>query len=458
MKLFNNKLYVILLIKEEEKLEVINLAKEHNLKILYEDMFINQKGDLHRICIDDNSLGGVLGSIQCFYELNNLKKQGTRVFKNVKELKEYVDKATNKKEHRFVLDKNINDYYEYVKSLDFDSLKDECLLANNIINYIDLYYSFIRYQIEKNLSNSIKGSISNNVGNLETVDKELNTIVKLRDEIDDAINTNTYLIDKDIAAKVIFKSSDKNMTSIKKMRSYLKRMYSYFHFDESSYIRLKTINKNLDIIFNIFNYKLKLEGIISYKHDVYKSIHELGYKEDIPDYLVGKKNKDGWDYISVLKRLLYSLKIYDSCLLSNELIPVVSKNADEIECLAKRLISLGYIDKDDLTNSSKHSYIPKFILIEPNKKIFRDGGGITILSCICSSRKIKPLYVNDVLEHFDKVIVNYDFAYLRLLLLKINLDKSREMPQLLSLEEARKIKGNKRIKDLINMVEKAKKK
>lgn len=100
MKLFNNKLYVILLIKEEEKWEVINLAKEHNLEILYEDMFINQKGDLHRICIDDNSLGGTLGSIQCFCELNNLKNQGTRVFKNVKELKEYVDKATQRKQHQ----------------------------------------------------------------------------------------------------------------------------------------------------------------------------------------------------------------------------------------------------------------------------------------------------------------------------------------------------------------------
>lgn len=203
---------------------------------------------------------------------------------------------------------------------------------------------------------------------------------------------------------------------------------------------------------------MKLKGIVSYKHDVYKSIHELGYKEDIPDYLVGKKNKDGWAYISVLKRLLYSLKIYDSYLLSNESIPVVSKNADEIECLAKRLISFGYIDKDDLANSNKHSYIPKFILIEPNKKIFRDGGGITILSCICSSRKIKPLYVNDLLEHFEKIIVNYDFVYLRLLLLKINLDKTRETPQLLNLEEARKIKGNKRVIDLINMVEEAKKK
>ncbi len=458
MKLFNNKLYVILLIKEEEKREVINLAKEHNLEILYEDMFINQEGDLHRICIDDNSLGGALGSIQCFYELNNLKKQGTRVFKNVKELKEYVDKATERKEHRFVLDKNINDYYEYVKSLDFDSLKNECLLANNIINYIDLYYSFIKYQIEKNLSNSIERSISKNDDNLETVYKELDKIAKLRDEIDDVINIDTYLIDSDMVLNEIIKPDDKNTTSIKKMRSCLKRMYSYFHFDESSYVRLKTINKNLDIIFNIFNYKLKLEGIISYNHDVYKSIHELGYIEDIPDYLVGKKNKDGWDYISVLNRLLYSLKIHDSHLLNNEYIPVVPKNADEIACLAKRLISIGYIDKDDLVSSNKHSYIPKFILVEPNKKIFRDGGGITILSCICSSRKIKPLYVNDVLEHFDNIIVNYDFVYLRLLLLKINLDKSRETPQLLNLEEARKTKGNKRVKDLINMVEEAKEK
>ena len=77
---------------------------------------------------------------------------------------------------------------------------------------------------------------------------------------------------------------------------------------------------------------------------------------------------------------------------------------------------------------------------------------------MCSSRKIKPLYVNDLLEHFDKIIVNYDFVYLHLLLLKVNLDKSRTAPQLLNLEEARKTKGNKMIADFINMVEEAKKK
>ena len=77
------------------------------------------------------------------------------------------------------------------------------------------------------------------------------------------------------------------------------------------------------------------------------------------------------------------------------------------------------------------------------------------MACMCNSRRRKPLYISDLFEHFEKVITNYDFVYHNLLLLKITSDKSRFKPQVLSLKEAKKIRGNPELEKLINMVKEA---
>ena len=35
----------------------------------------------------------------------------------------------------------------------------------------------------------------------------------------------------------------------------------------------------IDIIFNLFNYKLKANQFVSYNHECYRSLKELGYSE-----------------------------------------------------------------------------------------------------------------------------------------------------------------------------------
>ena len=459
MKLFNNRLYVILHIKQKEKAEVVKLAEDHNLPLMYPDIFLKEKSDLCQICIDDGHLGGHLMSMICAYEISCLRNKSYRLFKNVKELKEYVKIADQREEHYFVSEESTEYYYNYVKTLSFDALKEEYFLVKNIVDYTDSYFLATKDFIEKTLSNSIKRSIAKNEDTLDAVYKQLNKIVKIRNELDDVINTNIYLINRGNCRKEPDSISDANSNNVSQMRMrfYLKRIHSYFHSSErSGFFYLNVINQNLDTIFNVFNYKLKAEGTISYKHKVFDTVRKLGYQEHLPSYLVGEKKGRKWDHVSILKRLLYTLKIYNCYpLLSNNLIPLAFKTREEVETLAKKLVSLKYKDTNDLANCTKHEYPPVAVIVEPNKKAFRAGGGITIMACMCSSRRRKPLYISDLLEHFDKIIVNHDFVYHNLLLLKITSDKSRFKPQVLSLKEAEKIKDDPELEKLINMIKEA---
>lgn len=173
----------------------------------------------------------------------------------------------------------------------------------------------------------------------------------------------------------------------------------------------------------------------------------------MPDYLVGEKKDKKWDYISIFRRLLYTLKIYDCYpLLSNNQIPLAYEASEEIEALAKKLIALGYQDINDLVSCTKHKYPKVAVIVEANRKIFRTSGGITIMVCMCSTRRRKPLYISDLLKHFDKIVVNHDFVYHNLLLLKITEDESRFKPQIISLKEAEKIKDDSKIEKLVRII------
>lgn len=166
-------------------------------------------------------------------------------------------------------------------------------------------------------------------------------------------------------------------------------------------------------------------------------------------------NNGEWDYVSVLERMLFSLKIYDCYpLLNNTVIPLAYKNVNEVEELAKKLVGLGYKDKDDLCNAAKHEYPPVAVIVEPHKKIIREGGGITVMACMCSSRRRKPLYIKDFLNNFEKIIEENDFVFHNLLLLKITNNSKRSKAGVYSLEKDKQIKNNNRLRELVKMVEK----
>ena len=423
LKLFNGKLYVILTIKQEEKQDILDIIDKHGLDIMYPKVF-EENSNLDRFCIDDERFGGHLANFICWYEFSIIKNFNKAIFKNVGELKAYLKKVEQRQEQYFLSETQRDNYYSYIDSLNNKDLVDEYYLVKSVIAFLDAQYLCLKDFIS-NLSHSIVNELKRTPSK-EIVDSYLKRLRKYIDELDDALDIELYLINKDNCAREVdhsITSFDSNVTYAN-MRTYLKAQFERTHYsNDSSFHKLKAAKNNLKLIFNIFNYKLNAEGKVSLMHDAYKNIRDIGYENGVPDYLVGVKKEKGWDYTSVLKRLLYTLRIFDCYpLLSNRIIQLIYGDANEVELLANKLVELGYEDRQDLCHASEH--IPIGMLIFPYEKYFRGSSSITVMACMCSSRKRQPLTPKDVMNHLDKIIINYDFVHWNLLL-KEN-DKKRK--------------------------------
>ena len=444
-KLFNGKRGVIWRVKKDDLPYLFALKDKYSLSLPYETMFDDGKEEYVNVGIDDDSLGGYWANFILHYQISIMKDPSFIEFRSVDELKKYVTKMEQRKP--FSILTNEGNYKEYLLSLNDKGLKQEYCIAKTIIEAVDKEYLSIKTFYEKELPYSIKKRIKEGDANKDAVDEYLKELKNKRSELTDFLNIDLFLIKPNV-----YESLNKS-----RIISYLCRQYDLFHSETSNYFLLKTIMENTDVIFNVFNYKFRGENVVALSNAPYLCLRKLGYENKVPDSLFGKKNSnDEWDYISVLKRLLFSIKIYDCYpLLSNALIPLAFKNVDEVEKLAKKMVDLGYKDNDDLCNATKHKYPPIAVIIEPYKKIIRAGGGITVMACMCSSRRRKPLYIQDFLDNFDKIIIENDFVFHNLLLLKITNNKQRPKVGLYTLEEAKHIKNDARLKELIDMVEKS---
>ena len=423
LKLFNGKLYVVLTIKQEEKQDILDIIDKHGLDIMYPKVF-EENSNLDRFCIDDERFGGHLANFICWYEFSIIKNFNKAIFKNVGELKAYLKKVEQRQEQYFLSETQRDNYYSYIDSLNNKDLVDEYYLVKSVIAFLDAQYLCLKDFIS-NLSHSIVNELKRTPSK-EIVDSYLKRLRKYIDELDDALDIELYLINKDNCAREVdhsITSFDSNVTYAH-MRSYLKRQFEQTHYsNSSSYHKLKAAKDNLKLIINIFNYKLNAEGKVALQHDAYKNIRDIGYENGVPDYLFGSKKGKDWDYVSILKRLLYTLKIYNCYpLLSNRTIQLTYDDPKEVEMLANNLVELGFEDRQDLCHASKHR--PIGILIYPHEKYFRGGPSITVMACMCSSRRRQPLTIKDLLSNLDKIITNYDFVYYNLLLLEI--DQRRE--------------------------------
>lgn len=453
MKLFNGKEYLILSIKQDEKKELLDIIKKHNLEIMYPSVF-EEDSNLVQFTINDKQFGGHLASFICHYEYDIIKNSKREILKDVQGLKEYIKKADERKEPLFLIDGNHQKYFNYVDSLSNHNLKDEYYIVATIISIINSNYLAVKDTID-NLSKSIKNNL---VGaqTKEDINNYLERIRQLRIDLDQVLDFDIYLVNKNNSnknLKVGFESDNSSIAHMR-MRSFLKKMYQYCHqSNESRLSILKSIRKNLIIIFHLFNYKLNAEGIVSYKHYEYDCIRELGYSEICPDYLVGKKIGKEWDYQSVAERLRYTLKIFDCYpLLSNKFIPVKYCSREEIESFAEKMVELGFKDPDDLCNVSKKEYPPVSIFINTKEKAITHGPGITVMACICSSRKREVLSTKEILNNVDKIINNYDFVFYNLLLLEITNKHQGPKSGIYSIKEAEKINGDSKLKKLISII------
>ena len=352
-----------------------------------------------------------------------------RIFQNTEELKRYVEVADQRKKRPFLAEKVTKQYEGYLNTLSFHELKEEWRLAKRYIKETSIYYQKIKEFVELALVSSIKRSLGQKKITLESVDQQLTEIVRIRDEIDDELNSNLYLID----SEPCLDPEDQNALAIgERIKLLLRGRHSYFHSDEdSSRHLLCVIRQNLNIIFQIFHYKLHEEPFVSYANPAFVPLYCLGYSKELPDYLVGEKKDNQWDYRSVLKRPLYTLRIYDcDPLLGNKYIPadikaegeyygpVPLKRWQDVETLANKLVPLKYKDESDLAHLSKKLWRPLAVIVEPNEKSFHGSDSVTCMACMVSSMKRNTIYVSDLLQYFDELIVHYDFVFWNLLLLE----------------------------------------
>lgn len=91
--IFKGVTYVIGVIRKREVKELLKIAKDLGLGIMYPDMFENVECDLYKIAISDDRLGGHVSAIICWQELTVLKSKDWGYFHGVKELKAYIAKA-----------------------------------------------------------------------------------------------------------------------------------------------------------------------------------------------------------------------------------------------------------------------------------------------------------------------------------------------------------------------------
>lgn len=418
MKPFNGKLYMILSIKQEEKKDILEIVSKYNLKTQYPQVF-DEVSNLDRFTIDDECFGGHLASFICYYEYSVIQNSNKGIFKDVQELKAYLDKADQRIEHPFLKVDDTNEYSQYVVSLSNENLEDEYYIVSYLINLLTTNYMVIKDDVNaliKNINNNLKRKITK-----EDINNYLKEIRELRQELDQLLDFDIYLINKHNCYQRLVEPiySDNEDVKHMNMRSYLIRTHHHIHYSDKSELSiLKSMRDNLDIIFHIFNFKLNVEGIASYKNDTYNCIRQLGYPNNCPDYLVGKKVGKGWNYQSVAKRLIYTLKIYDCYpLLSNNIIQLTIDSLEAVEELTNKLVNFGYQDPHDLCHVSLHEYPPVAVLIKPNEKIIDSSQSGTIMACMCDARKRQPLRIKDILGNFERIIINYDFVFYNLLLL-----------------------------------------
>lgn len=434
MKLFNGHTYIILTVKQEEKADFIRFAQKRRIKPYVGYSILQEEGDVHYAYINDKNFGVDINTVLYFYEIQCLHNKEYRIFQNMDELKRYVEVADQRKKRPFLTEKETKQYEGYLNTLSFHELKEELCLAKLWMKETSTYYQKIKESVEMALAGSIKRSFAQKEVSLKSVDQQLMEIVRLRDEIDDELNSNLFLFDPEPCLDLEEPEGHNALVLRERIKLLLRGKHSYFHSDEnSSYFLLNVIHQNLNTISLIFHFKLHAEPYVSYESPTLDPVHDLGYLDEdgFPDYLVGKKKGKKWDYSSILKRLLYTLRIYDCYpLLGNKVIPacikaegeyygpVPLKRWQDVETLANKLVSLKYKDENDVAHCLKERCRPIAVVVEPNEKSFYSSGSVTCMACMVSSMKRDTIYVSDLLQYFDELIVHYDFVFWNLLLLE----------------------------------------
>ena len=404
LKLFNGHNGVIKVIRNYEVKELVDIANKYGLDLMYPNMFKDVKDKVYDIGIDDKYLGGYL-SLICYmheYVLTNPNK--LYVFKTVEDLKDYLRMAEAREESFFLTEEDIDKYSKYLDKLSSVELEREYHYVKWLMIWADCNYSSIKNVI-KVIVEDMKYDCDRKNLSLDNIKSYLERLSDLITELEEINYIQVYCINKDNCFK---KDID-----VKDIKEYLRSTHQAVHSGDKGPFYLRTIEKNLTIIYHIFNYKLLREGKVSYKHHAYNVLREIGLTDGIPDYLVGKKNDGTWDYEMVLRRFIYTLEIFDyNPIRSNKKILLATKSIEKAQEVVDKLMPLGY---------SKDSHFSigcdiVGVIVDPHEKTIGTSSSGTIMACMCSAYDITGLKIDLFLSNIDKIITNYDFVYYNKLL------------------------------------------
>lgn len=132
-------------------------------------------------------------------------------------------------------------------------------------------------------------------------------------------------------------------------------------------------------------------------------------------------------------------------------LPIAYKKPEEASRLAAFLLEKGFKGEPNPISPID------VIVVRVGQKSFDASDSITCIACWCGGKR-KPLYVEEFIDDYERIVVQGDVDFYEQLVRLNNLDEKRPGGGILSADEAKRIKGDKRLQELIEMVEESQEK
>ena len=133
-------------------------------------------------------------------------------------------------------------------------------------------------------------------------------------------------------------------------------------------------------------------------------------------------------------------------------IPLAIKQLDDVQLLITFLKEKDYKIDNYLINHTNDRRYLKAIWVDIDKRYVYPCDSSTIMACWCSSKR-KLLFINEFIELYPRIVINKDYAFYEYLIHQNYFDNNRPGGVVLSIESARAIKNNKRLIELISMID-----
>jgi hypothetical protein len=450
-KAFGGYTYVIPRVSREEAKELLDIAKKNNINECFSKYLPDDDWNyLTNVCIDERYFGKHLMAMIASYEITCMKTGDYREG-SMSLIREMVDKANQYCNYPFLngvkryknrncpLEQDrgqVNEYTRYISSLNAEELSKEF----NIVDSICKRRDEICENAKKRIS-TLRFTIKERLNDAKEITKE-----DIQEYLNQIFDEYCLIESQFNDLHMVTPTEDKPIVS--KDVGWLVEQYKLFHnirlsSHESAYNpnnQIISLLTNLEDVFNLFNSQIIIKEM-PISLDRYKYLLRYTATNEIPEYIIGKKNKNGWDYRSVLERLYLSLETTTlNKLYSLTYFGARFNEDDDLPPLLERLSNadyhLGYIPDIEfdqytkkLTEEHKNVYanpwrkLPikwalSFLTIDNDRKQVYVETPVSV-NHMEYLRKHHVLSCRALLDHFDEIVIKRDFILYNLLIEKI---------------------------------------